>query len=523
MRCREYVFLVVFLVLLSSVGGAGAKTTVKQSGGLDNFVAWFTGEFSNYEQYKQWAYDLKQGKADKRFKFLHVHHRFEPIEMEGADHAFYVQQRMVKTGTLFRERVYVIDQDDLDAPIRLKIYKFKGQPKTHDLNVSDLEYLDGCDVEWTYDEQQAAFKGQTGQDTCKVASRRTKGQLTINDTLTLDATGIQIKDIARRADGEYVFGHPEKPAYTNRKVTYFTGWAAMKTGGQISKPDTKTWRLHKAFRIHNEGGSAGLIDAAGADMGYRVELARLTRSRFGTKLLKLSVIDTKTDKTVAYTWSDPDSELIGINAGWIRIGVKLAKRSAGFALPQKKEPALVSVVADYLEGRFSSAEQANEDPNFRAISLKTCRIPLPALGKDVLYVEQALASKATQPYRQRLYQLTQLPDGRVESAIYTLKDPKEWVGTCDSKPDFTQKTPGFTKKPGCEVKLRFDGKKFAGKTNGKSCETKLRGARYATAEVELEQAGMTALDRGFDGDDKQVWGSTSGPYRFKRINSIEQN
>ena len=37
------------------------------------------------------------------------------------------------------------------------------------------------------------------------------------------------------------------------------------------------------------------------------------------------------------------------------------------------------------------------------------------------------------------------------------------------------------------------------------------GARYATAELELEQAGMTALDRGFDGDDKQVWGSTSGP------------
>ena len=57
----------------------------------------------------------------------------------------------------------------------------------------------------------------------------------------------------------------------------------------------------------------------------------------------------------------------------------------------------------------------------------------------------------------------------------------------------------------------------------RGCETKLRGARYATAEVELEQAGMTALDRGFDGDDKQVWGSTSGPYRFKRINSKEQN
>ena len=128
------------------------------------------------------------------------------------------------------------------------------------------------------------------------------------------------------------------------------------------------------------GGSAGLVDAAGADMGYRVELAGSHAADL-VQTTQLSVIDTKADKTVAYTWSDPDSELIGINAGWIRIGVKLAKRSAGFALPQKQEPALVSVVADYLEGRFSSAEQANEDPNFRAISLKTCRIPLPALGK----------------------------------------------------------------------------------------------------------------------------------------------
>ena len=169
MRCRENIFILVFILLLVSVVGARATTTDLRAGGLGNFVAWFTGEFSNYEQHKQWAYDLKQGKADKRFKFLHVHHRFEPIKMEGTAHAFHVQQRVAKTGTVFRERIYVIDQDDVDSPLRLRSYIFKGETKTVDLRVNELEYLNGCDVRWTYDEQQSAF-GVTSKDTCKVAS-----------------------------------------------------------------------------------------------------------------------------------------------------------------------------------------------------------------------------------------------------------------------------------------------------------------------------------------------------------------
>ena len=60
---------------------------------------------------------------------------------------------------------------------------------------------------------------------------------------------------------------------------------------------------------------------------------------------------------------------------------------------------------------------------------------------------------------------------------------------------------------------------FRGGTEGKDCITRLRGAHYATAEVELSQDGMNALDRGFDADDKQVWGSTHGAYQFRRKNN----
>ena len=93
---------------------------------LETFHRWFTGEFSNYEQFKQWAYDKKKGKADERFSFIHVHHRFAPIEVQGTDaQGYHVQQRMAATGKMFRERVYLVDAPETDRAIRLRIYTIK--------------------------------------------------------------------------------------------------------------------------------------------------------------------------------------------------------------------------------------------------------------------------------------------------------------------------------------------------------------------------------------------------------------
>jgi len=58
---------------------------------------------------------------------------------------------------------------------------------------------------------------------------------------------------------------------------------------------------------------------------------------------------------------------------------------------------------------------------------------------------------------------------------------------------------------------------FEGSTVGEGCGSSLRGAAYATSEVELWPTYLRTWDRGFDARGEQVWGATEGPYVFERV------
>ena len=58
---------------------------------------------------------------------------------------------------------------------------------------------------------------------------------------------------------------------------------------------------------------------------------------------------------------------------------------------------------------------------------------------------------------------------------------------------------------------------YTGATHDRDCESRLRGAAYATTEVRIDAQGMTSWDRGYDAEGRQVWGATEGGYRFKRV------
>ena len=57
---------------------------------------------------------------------------------------------------------------------------------------------------------------------------------------------------------------------------------------------------------------------------------------------------------------------------------------------------------------------------------------------------------------------------------------------------------------------------FTGSTQGKSCNSELRGATYATSEVIIGNGFIESWDRGFNEKDEQVWGAEKGGYIFER-------
>jgi hypothetical protein len=177
-------------------------------------------------------------------------------------------------------------------------------------------------------------------------------------------------------------------------------------------------------------------------------------------------------------------------------------------------------LAEWLEGSFDSLEQHQAAPDdFFDIQLHHVRIWEKRGDGPWLYVEQALAMSADKPYRQRVYRLKQLGPGEVENEVFALPgDPLVYAGAWREPERLSSLTPEqLTLRPGCSVFLSRAGDAYVGGTRGEVCEDASRRAAYITSEVTLTRDVLSTLDRGFSSSGEQVWGSTAGPYHFRRM------
>ncbi len=179
---------------------------------------------------------------------------------------------------------------------------------------------------------------------------------------------------------------------------------------------------------------------------------------------------------------------------------------------------------DYLTsvmtGSFSSEIQSKEDTAFYDIRLEMVRIWTDRTDANWIYVEQALATYLDRPYRQRVYKLTEEPDGRFRSVVYTLSEPTRFINAWKDPAAFSTIGPANLElREGCDIVLTWepDRELYTGKTGDKTCESNLRGARWATSEVELGKDGMISWDKGLDDDGNQIWGAETGGYRFNKL------
>ena len=282
------------------------------------------GEYSNHEQVLQQQYAGEE-------PYKELHHVFVPVEMPRiGKHVLFVQQHMKGMEKPYRTRLYHLVADTERSAIRLDIYKLADEAQWYNSfnepahlrelsENAEFERIEGCSVFWTRSE--TGFKGHTEKKACGFWSEQRKQTILVEDNLNLNDDVLTIQDVARDPDGNVVFGHPDGPPHINRRLRYFGGWAVVREGGPNYDRDAPEWRVHRGLKLHSEGGQIELLDAGGDPIPYRIELARLTRSSSQTHLLKLALVDIDTDKTVAYTWTDPNTERIGMNIGWAQVGL----------------------------------------------------------------------------------------------------------------------------------------------------------------------------------------------------------
>ncbi|MEO8802113.1 MAG: hypothetical protein ABI304_08490 [Rudaea sp.] len=109
-----------------------------------------------------------------------------------------------------------------------------------------------------------------------------------------------------------------------RRVRWFDGWAAINGGGPKAKSGNQDWHVQKDLRLSSEGGSVKLRWRDGAASGYSLELARTTYPERKLSVLQLDVIDDASGQVIDYVWSDPQSNAIGFNLGWLQVGLQQA-------------------------------------------------------------------------------------------------------------------------------------------------------------------------------------------------------
>jgi len=292
----------------------------------DRLTALLAGEYNNNEQVWQQGED---GIAPED-RHEHIHHIFMPAPAPAVgEHTYFIKQYLGRDyENVYRQRLYNCSVNEERGAIELAIHSFNEEEQYRHadrdpsllagLGPADLRNVPGCNVYWRFEGDH--YVGEMDEGACFYYSANMGHNIYITDPLRLTADEIWIGDKAYDEDGNQLFGRDEP--HRNRKVRHFGGWGAIERGAfapDADNPDEML--LVPDLRLHNEGQIMPLVTAGGDATGYSVELARLTYQNTRVAVLKLGILDSATGETVAYSWANPGAGRIGINLGWLQVGM----------------------------------------------------------------------------------------------------------------------------------------------------------------------------------------------------------
>jgi len=107
-----------------------------------------------------------------------------------------------------------------------------------------------------------------------------------------------------------------------RLVRWFGGWAAINGGGPKADANSRDWHMNRGLRIGSEGGRVALNWRDNSPSGYSLTLERLTYRKGNVPVIKLSIVEDASGNALVYSWANPEATAIGINLGWVQVGLQ---------------------------------------------------------------------------------------------------------------------------------------------------------------------------------------------------------
>ncbi|MFZ4744091.1 MAG: chromophore lyase CpcT/CpeT [Limnohabitans sp.] len=317
-----------------SLGLAGAAQAALTND-LQQLITWFSGEWNNNEQVWQQKIDAADVKLlVKQDSVAHVHEVAAPLKLPLlGEHVFYVQQSSGLERTEIKsQRLLRFTVDTAAQAIRQESFELKEPSRFVNLHLKPAEQAAlksedliaapiSCAMYWRYDATLKTFNGasQPGQCTDKVL--RQGQDLVVYHSSTLNSTFHSSLSQTKDAGGQVLQGNRTDTAVRSRKARYFEGWLWFRNAGPSSLPEDKNISFTAKYLMHSEGQRMPVLFQDGSPSPYLIELATLTYQNTRKPVLKFTLMDSATLKTLTYVWANADAHTLGMNLGWFQAGV----------------------------------------------------------------------------------------------------------------------------------------------------------------------------------------------------------
>ena len=301
------VSMLIFLLLNAVVLTACQSNPSRNPTGIvpaDAQRAWFDGEYDNHEQVAS---------ADAS-RVPRVRFTIMPLQKTG----WYTWKVDLSGSSTLATTWVVRSLKSVDGSLQLTPYRALAEPVAlgKDFDPAQWVALDACALRGTA--TPSGLRVAADLATCITLAPgigATAALLPLS--IEHDGDALRVRLYADQARG------PDARVDA-RRVRWYSGWAAINGAGPDARPESTDWHMNRELRIGNEGGRAALLWRDGKNSGYSLGLERATYRDGNVLVVKLSVIEDASGRTLAYAWANPEATRIGINLGWLQVGLDSA-------------------------------------------------------------------------------------------------------------------------------------------------------------------------------------------------------
>ncbi len=292
---HKFSYLILIFILLNGCAGQSPQTDNPLTQSVDDVITRLginmPGQYSNFAQHR----------LDNKVPLLQLE-----INRQEIPGQFLVVQSSI--------------QDSV--PQRQFLWQFRRTPSA-ELQLTFAPILNGntgqsCQL--TLLPSNEGISGFTNQQECLLPNRENQPIGLLKEFL-LNPDRIELGERIYNLESNTTLSDDTKLIF-KRQLNY-SGWAGKRYNHDQTNIDTESeWLLAQPFRLHNQGDSVELFDNADRSMGYRLELARIVYRADQPEVLRLAVVEVSSGRQIAYAWSSANSPRIGINLGWLQVGME---------------------------------------------------------------------------------------------------------------------------------------------------------------------------------------------------------